>query len=363
VLQVRKEDIDRITEAFHVILKGGLPGPVELPGDYPENEIKQLVGYVNRFVTDYRGFADIMSTLSRGEVDFDPPLGKMQILQSFKNLHANLRHLTWKTQQIAAGDFTQQVDFMGHFSEAFNSMTQQLQSAFAKIERQNQELSQANVIILTEKERSDKLLLNILPASVAEDLKRNGQTKPEHFADVTVLFSDIVGFTKVSSTLSPQTLIAELNELFTQFDTIAEQNDCERIKTIGDAYLAVCGMPVPNDSHASNIVRTAAEMIRYLERRNASVPMQWQIRVGIHTGPVIGAVVGIKKYIYDVFGDTINTASRMESNSSPMRINVSEATYLRTKTVFQFVSRPPLEVKGRGVMSMYFLDPGKDTGE
>ena len=356
MLTVREEDIDRITEVFYLILKGKIPQPVELPEDYPENEVKQVVAYVNRFVVEYRAFSDVLSTLSRGELEFDPPQGGMRILQSFKNLHANLRHLTWKTQQIANGDFTQKVDFMGSFSEAFNSMTQQLRGAFAKIEQQNQELSQANATITTEKQKSDKLLLNILPERVAADLMQTGKTEPKHFEDVTVLFSDIVGFTEASGKLPPQTLIDELNELFTQFDTLAEQNDCERIKTIGDAYLAVCGMPAPNERHALNIVRMAAQMISYLELRNAAEPRQWRIRVGVHSGPVIGAVVGIKKYIYDVFGDTVNTASRMETHSEPMSINVSEATYARTKDVFRFVERPSLEVKSSGIMQMYFLD-------
>lgn len=361
MLTIREEDIDRITEVFHLILKGKLPKPLELPEDYPDNEVRQVVVYANRFLVEYLAFVDAMSTLSRGELEFDPPKGGMYILQSFKNLHANLRHLTWKTQQIANGDFSQKVDFMGSFSEAFNSMTQQLQSAFTKIEQQNKELSKANMIIYNEKQQSEKLLLNILPESVATDLKQTGKTMPKHFEDVTVLFSDIVGFTEASGKLPPQTLIDELNELFTQFDTLAEQNSCERIKTIGDAYLAVCGMPIPNERHAFNIVRMATQMVSYLELRNASAAMQWRIRVGIHSGPVIGAVVGIKKYIYDVFGDTVNTASRMETNSEPMYINVSEETYARTKDAFRFIERPPIEVKSRGVMRMFLLDRGETT--
>jgi class 3 adenylate cyclase len=361
MLNVREEDIDKITEAFHLILKGKIPAPIELPKDYPRNEIRQVVDYVNRFIAEYRTFADILSALSKGELDFDPPKGEMHVLQSFKNLHANLRHLTWKTQQIAKGDFTQKVDFMGNFSTAFNSMTQLLQSAFMKIELQNQELSEANVIIQNEKQKSDQLLLNILPERVAEDLKQTGKTIPEHFDDVTVLFSDIVGFTEMSSKLSPQTLINELNDLFTQYDAFADQNHCERIKTIGDAYLAVCGMPVPNPHHAANIVRTATQMIGFLESRNANTPLKWRIRIGVHSGPVVGAVVGVKKYIYDVFGDTINTASRMESNSEPMRINVSEATFARAKDEFHFIPRPPVEVKSKGLMRMYFLAPDQKT--
>jgi class 3 adenylate cyclase len=356
MLDVKEEDIDRITEVFYLILKGKFPAPVELPKGYPENEVKQVVTYVNRFLVEYRGFAEALSTLSRGDLEFDPPQGGLNILQSFKNLHANLRHLTWKTQEIANGDFNQKVDFMGSFSEAFNRMTQQLRDAFEKIEQQNQELSQANVIIQAEKRKSDQLLLNVLPAKVAADLMQTGKTTPEHFEDVTVLFSDIVGFTETSGKLPPQTLIDELNELFTQYDTLAEQNGCERIKTIGDAYLAICGMPVPNESHALNIVRMAGQMISYLEHRNAANPRQWRIRVGVHSGPVIGAVVGIKKYIYDIFGDTVNTASRMETHSEPMFVNVSEATYTRTKDTFRFIERPPLEVKSKGVMRMYFLD-------
>ena len=140
MLEVREEDIDRITELFYRILKGEIPQPLDLPKDYPENEVRQVVEYANRFVAEYQALAGAMSALSRGDLDLDVPAGKMHVLQSFKNLHANLRHLTWKTQQIAGGDLSQHVDFMGDFSKAFNSMTQQLQEAFAKIDRQNQDL-------------------------------------------------------------------------------------------------------------------------------------------------------------------------------------------------------------------------------
>jgi adenylate cyclase len=356
MLHVSEEDIDRITEAFAHLLSGRTPRPIVLPGDYPDNEIKQVVAYVNRFLDEHAAFAASLAAMSRGDLEVDPPRGRNEALQSLKNLHANLRHLTWKTKQIAAGDFTQTVDFMGDFSEAFNSMTRQLKDAFDTIEKQNQALSQANEAIRLEKGKSDALLLNVLPAAVAEDLKQTGKTTPRLFEDVTVLFSDIVGFTAVSAELPPPTLIEELNDLFTEFDSIAEANDCERIKTIGDAYLAVCGMPEPNESHAANVVRTAVDMVRYVSRRNGTADRSWQIRVGIHTGPVVGAVVGVKKYIYDVFGDTINTASRMESHSEPMAVNVSAATRSRVGDAFRFIERPPLDVKGKGAMCMYFVE-------
>jgi serine phosphatase RsbU (regulator of sigma subunit) len=168
VLQAREEDIDRITELFHRILKGEIPQPVALPRDYPDNEIKQVVEYANRFAAEYHVLADAMSALSRGELDFDVPAGKMHVLQSFKNLHANLRHLTWKTQQIAGGDLTQHIDFMGGFSTAFNSMTQQLKEAFAKIDRQNQDLSAANQRMKRDLDAAARVQHTLLPDHVPE---------------------------------------------------------------------------------------------------------------------------------------------------------------------------------------------------
>lgn len=356
MIHVNEADIDKISEAFYLILKGKTPSPIHLPPGYPNNELIQAVDYINQFIKEYNCFADLIRTVSRGDLEFEAPKGTMVILQSLKNLQANLRHLTWKTQQIAGGDFSQQVDFMGDFSIAFNRMTDQLKKAFHKIKMQNKMLTEANEIINQEKEKSDKLLLNILPQSVAEDLKRTGRTTPESFENVTVFFSDIVNFTELSSALDPKVLIEDLNVIFTAFDNILETNGCERIKTIGDAYLAVCGMPEPNDKHTENIINSAIEIIRYLDDRNRSAPLKWEIRIGIHTGRVVGGVVGVKKYIYDIFGDTINTASRMESCSDPMRINVSEVTYRLVIDKYTFTERGSIEVKGKGGMRMFFVE-------
>lgn len=219
----------------------------------------------------------------------------------------------------------------------------------------NLALSEAHRIIRSEKDKSDKLLLNILPVRVAADLKEKHKTEPESFEEVTVYFSDVVGFTKLSAQLYPSFLIGELNDIFTAFDNIAENNHCERIKTIGDAYLCVCGMPESNPHHAINIVTAAIEIIEYLRQRNQGAKVKWEIRVGIHTGRVVGGVVGVKKYIYDVFGDTINTASRMESNSEAMKINISETTYQLVKDKFETFERGSLPVKGKGEMKMYFV--------
>lgn len=209
-----------------------------------------------------------------------------------------------------------------------------------------------------ERQRADELLLNILPASVADDLKETGTTIPQSFENVTVCFADIVGFTVIAAQYEPEFVIGELNDMFTAFDDIVERNQCERIKTAGDAYLAVCGMPEANENHAYNIVQSAIEMVEYLEARGERAEVKWRMRFGVHSGPVVGGVVGIKKYIYDVFGDTINTTSRMESYSEPMRVNISASTYglVKDRREFHFTEREEIQVKGKGTMRMYFVD-------
>jgi len=207
-----------------------------------------------------------------------------------------------------------------------------------------------------ERQKANELLLNILPANVANDLRETGKTTPRSFENVTVCFSDIVNFTTISSQHEPEFIIGELNEMFTAFDNIMEKNQCERIKTIGDAYMAVCGMPEENENHARNIVQAAIEIINYIQDRNEQSQVKWQIRIGIHSGEVVGGVVGVKKYIYDVFGDAVNTAGRMESHSNPMRINVSEYTCDLVKGQFDFIEREAITVKGKGEMRMYFVE-------
>ena len=209
-----------------------------------------------------------------------------------------------------------------------------------------------------ERQRADELLLNILPADVAQALKDTGEVKPQRFENVTVCFADIVDFTSLTSRYEPEFVVDELNDLFTAFDNIMEKNQCERIKTDGDAYLAVCGMPEENEHHARNIVKSAIEMTQYLRHRNERSEVKWQMRFGIHSGEVVGGIVGVKKYIYDVFGDAINTASRMQDHSEPMKINVSESTHRIVGEDVNFIEREASEVKGKGKMQMYFVSEG-----
>ena len=213
-----------------------------------------------------------------------------------------------------------------------------------------------NKIIHAEKEKSEALLLNTLPAKVVSELKETGKTIPESFENVSVYFSDICTFTDISAQLEPYVTINELNDLFTAFDDIMIKHKCERIKTIGDAYMAVCGMPETNEQHAENIVRAAIEIRQYLEDRAMTHEIKWRVRIGISSGKVTGGIVGVRKYLYDVFGDTVNTASRMESNSEPMKINTTEYTYNIIKDKFVCTPRGAIEVKGKGVMKMYFIE-------
>ncbi len=216
-----------------------------------------------------------------------------------------------------------------------------------------------NYLIRIEQTKTDLLLLNILPASVAKDLKEKGKTEPRNFNNVTVFFSDFVGFTDISAGLDPSSIISELNEMFTAFDDIMSRHNCERIKTIGDAYMALCGVPEPDSNHSENILNASLEIIEYLKNKNKNCDLQWKARIGVHSGQVVGGVVGVRKYIFDVFGDTVNTASRMETNSEAMRVNVSEATYDIVKGKYNFIERDSIEVKGKGMMKMYFLEPVK----
>lgn len=177
-----------------------------------------------------------------------------------------------------------------------------------------------------EKERVEKLLLNVMPRSVYEELRDSGAASPQRVDSASVLMLDFVGFTEMAISREVSALIGELNDIFSSFDRIVEMFGCERIKTIGDGYLAIAGMPTQSPEDAVNVAKVAVRMRRYLERRNASHPSKWLCRIGIATGPLIGSLVGVQKYVYDVFGPTVNMAARLEHLSGPMEISVCDAT-------------------------------------
>ncbi len=207
-----------------------------------------------------------------------------------------------------------------------------------------------------EQEKSERLLLNILPETIAHQLK--GKDHPiiaEHFAEVSVLFADIVGFTALSASMSPIDIVQLLNHLFSAFDYLADKHSLEKIKTIGDAYMVVGGLPIERSDHAEAIADMALDMQRALAQVNKTYHYALSIRIGIHTGPVIAGVIGKRKFIYDLWGDTVNTASRMEAYSIPDHIQVTEVTYQCLNHAYVFQERGTIEVKGKGEMTTYFL--------
>jgi class 3 adenylate cyclase/tetratricopeptide (TPR) repeat protein len=214
--------------------------------------------------------------------------------------------------------------------------------------------------ISKEKKRSDELLLNILPSEVAEELKSKGSAEAKQFDDVTVMFTDFKGFTHISERLSAKELVAEIDLCFKAFDHIIAKYSIEKIKTIGDSYMCAGGLPVPNKTNAIDIVRAAIEiqefMLDHLQQRKEARKELFEIRIGVHTGPVVAGIVGIKKFAYDIWGDTVNIASRMESSSIAGKVNISETTYELVKDSFFCVHRGKVQAKHKGDVDMYFVE-------
>ncbi|MBW4651431.1 MAG: DUF3365 domain-containing protein [Kastovskya adunca ATA6-11-RM4] len=216
-------------------------------------------------------------------------------------------------------------------------------------------LQQTNAELKTEQEKSNHLLLNILPESIAQQLKDGKSKIAESFAEVTILFADIVGFTELSEKNSPAQLINLLNDIFSAFDRLSEEHKLEKIKTIGDAYMVVGGLPSRRIDHAEAIAEMALDMQQELARLSALHGANLNIRIGINTGPVVAGVIGTKKFIYDLWGDAVNTASRMESHGLAGCIQVTESTYDRLQDKYLFLRRGTIQVKGKGEMTTFLL--------
>ena len=217
-----------------------------------------------------------------------------------------------------------------------------------------------NKLLDKQNEEIEGLLLNILPAEVAKELQLEGYATPQNYESATVLFTDFKGFTQISAGLLPHELIAELNSYFNEFDDIVGKHNLEKIKTIGDAYMCAGGIPKANTTHAIDAVEAGLAIQQYITKKNIRREKDglgpWDLRVGIHTGPVVAGVVGRKKYAYDIWGDAVNIASRMESNGEASKVNISEATYELVKHKFKCVPRGEISVKGAGERNMYFVE-------
>lgn len=236
-----------------------------------------------------------------------------------------------------------------------------LYNRFAIKRDANLALQEKNEIISYEKDRSDNLLLNILPSAVAEELKEKGSAEAKQFNDVTVMFTDFKDFTNISENLSPSELVSEIDTCFKAFDNIISKHNVEKIKTIGDSYMCVGGMPIENKTHVKDVVQAAIDIQEFMyhhnQERSKDMKPKFEIRIGLHTGPVVAGIVGLKKFQYDIWGDTVNTASRMESSGEAGKINISAKSYqlLKNNSSFAYESRGKIEAKGKGEMEMYFV--------
>ncbi len=225
----------------------------------------------------------------------------------------------------------------------------------------HEELARAHVALVHEQERSERLLLNVLPLLVAERLKSGEELIADHHADATVLFADIVGFTRFAQSLPPVQVVGYLDRIFSSFDLLAERHGLEKIKTIGDAYMVVAGLPKPCPNHAKSAADMALGMLAAIADFNSHCEHQLQIRIGLNSGPVVAGVIGRKKFIYDLWGDTVNTASRMESHGVPDRIQITEATRLLLPEAYAVEPRGEIEVKGKGLLQTFFLLAGPES--
>ena len=246
-----------------------------------------------------------------------------------------------------------QLEALKQLSENEKLILEQNVMLETKVEERTRELS-------TEKQKSDELLLNILPSETAEELKATGSAKAKSFALVTVMFTDFKNFTQASENLSPEELVHEINYCYSAFDRIVTKYGIEKIKTIGDSYMCAGGLPIQNQTHAEDVVTAGLEMQKFIEQYQSDRVKKglifFELRLGIHTGPVVAGIVGIKKFAYDIWGDSVNVASRMESSGEIGKVNISGATYQLVKDKFNCIHRGKIQAKNKGEIDMYFVE-------
>ncbi len=306
MIPVEEALLDKITAAFHHLRTGKVPSPIPIPDDLPDNEVRQVITYVNRFLSEFAPFAKALEQIAGGDLETHSLLGRMPVVQSLKALHSNLLHLTWKTQQIAAGDLEQRVDFMGDFSIAFNKMTQQLKDSYQALERRNEFIRK-----VFGRYTSDEIVETLLDAP--EGLKLGGEKR-----QVTILMSDLRGFTALAERLEATEVVALLNHYLSAMVEVIQRNGGTIDEIIGDAILVLFGAPVTLENDAQRAVLCALGMQRAMGDVNETNRQEgWpEIEMGIalHTGEVVvGNIGSTKRSKYGVVGRTINTTARIES--------------------------------------------------
>ena len=299
-------------------------------------------------------FLNKLNTIDMGEIMGDDFMGYVMIFIFISFPISISAYLGW---QFASTNLSlvKQLDEVNRLSDINLKQEQEKQQI---LQDQNdmleEQVNERTLELQKEKQKTENLLLNILPHEVAEELKENGSSEAKYYDEVTVLFTDFVNFTQNSEKMGAEKMLVELNECFTAFDMIMEKHGLEKIKTIGDAYLAVCGLPIKNKCHAYQTTLVALDIIEFIEERKKTNPNALDIRIGINSGSLIAGIVGVKKFAYDIWGDTVNTAARMEQNSEKGKINISESTYQLVKDKIVCEYRGKIHTKGKGEMDMYF---------
>jgi class 3 adenylate cyclase len=249
-------------------------------------------------------------------------------------------------------------------SESLRRLSRQTMAQL-ELRRKLIELSGARQELESEKKKSDQLLLNILPAKIADELKIGDEVEPRYYDSATIMFTDFKGFTRMAEASEPRSLVNDLNHYFSAFDDIIERHNLEKLKTIGDAYMCAGGLPEVNHDHHVNTCLAAIEIQEFMAQSNYQREKMrlapWELRIGINTGPVMAGVVGKKKFTYDIWGDAVNIASLMESNGEAGRIVISESTYHAVKSKIDCEHRGSIEGKNKGSLDTYFINPVQPT--
>jgi DNA-binding response OmpR family regulator len=221
-----------------------------------------------------------------------------------------------------------------------------LNSSFNALKQKQEELE-------LERHKVEKILQSMIPDKIFQELKATGHSKPRRYKNTTIMFADLVSFTKKTSSMSPKRLIDEINDIFSSFDKIVSKNNCIRIKTIGDTYLAVSGVPDQNENHAVDMINTAIEFRNYIIERNKKRPISWEITIGINSGDLIGSLIGLNNYLFDVFGENVNTAARIQGQCKPMNIAINHSTYKLVHNLYSFENKGLISLKGINNANIY----------
>lgn len=290
-----------------------------------------------------------------------PPPNFDELLNDYRSLALRYENLLKQAAKLTRiGDVAQRKlintkSELAAQSKIIENANATLQEKNERLKESLEEINQLNLVLGNEQAKADNLLLNILPPGIAARLKEGEDKIADYFEETTVVFTDIVGFTNLASLVSATTIVKLLNTLFSRFDGLLDNYEVEKIKTIGDSYMLASGIPVPRKDHAMQAAAFAFAMLNELRRFVAETGYPISMRIGIHSGPVVAGIIGTRKFVYDLWGDTVNIASRMESHGQPGRIHCSETVYEELSGIYKFERRGSIDIKGKGKMDTYFL--------